>query len=91
MRQQIDILIIGQGICGTFLSRELERAGVAHLVLDDKRPHSASRAAAGLINPVTGRRIVTTWMIDELMAFATEAYGRVCTNFWAAAFSRPQA
>ena len=75
MRQQTDILIIGQGICGTFLSLELERAGIPHLVLDDKRPLSASRAAAGLINPVTGRRMVTTWMIDELMDFARDAYG----------------
>ena len=77
MRQQVDILIIGQGICGTFLSLELERAGLSHLVLDDRRPLSASRAAAGLINPVTGRRIVTTWMIDELVSFAHEAYGRL--------------
>lgn len=77
MRRQIEILIIGQGICGTFLSLELERAGISHLVLDDKRPLSASRAAAGLINPVTGRRIVTTWMIDELLSFARDAYGRL--------------
>ncbi|HVS97569.1 MAG TPA: FAD-binding oxidoreductase [Puia sp.] len=77
MRQQTDILIIGQGICGTFLSIGLERAGIPHIVLDDKRPHSASRTAAGLINPVTGRRMVTTWMIGELMAFAREAYGRL--------------
>lgn len=77
MRQQKDILIIGQGICGTFLSLELERAGISHLVIDDRRPHSASRAAAGLINPVTGRRIVTTWMIDELLSFARDAYPRL--------------
>lgn len=56
---------------------ELERAGIQHLVLDDRRPLSASRAAAGLINPVTGRRIVTTWMIEELLSFAREAYGRL--------------
>jgi hypothetical protein len=30
--------------------------------------------ASGVINPVTGRRIVTTWMIDELMPFAINAY-----------------
>jgi hypothetical protein len=30
--------------------------------------------AAGLINPVTGRRLVTTWMIDELIPFAFNAY-----------------
>ena len=73
----MEVLIVGQGLCGTFLSLELERAGISHLVIDERRPFSASRAAAGLINPVTGRRIVTTWMIDELLPFAVEAYGRL--------------
>src|SRR3984957_6493135 len=77
MAQQTEVLIVGQGICGTFLSLELERAGISHLVIDERRPFSASRAAAGLINPVTGRRIVTTWMIDELLPFAVEAYGQL--------------
>jgi glycine/D-amino acid oxidase-like deaminating enzyme len=72
---QTDVLIIGHGICGTFLSRELERAGLTYVVIDEERPSTASRAAAGLINPVTGRRIVKTWMIDELLPFAREAYG----------------
>ena len=77
MAEQTEVLIVGQGICGTFLSLELERAGISHLVIDEPRPFSASRAAAGLINPVTGRRIVTTWMIDELLPFAVEAYRRL--------------
>ena len=102
MPKQVDVLIIGQGICGTFLSLELEQAGLSYLVIDevktpipDMRPgetsqagsifsasrpaFSASRAAAGLINPVTGRRLVTTWMIDELLAFAQERYGQLAT------------
>ena len=49
-------------------------AGLSYIVIDEQRPDSASRAAAGLINPVTGRRMVTTWMIDELLPFAREAY-----------------
>jgi glycine/D-amino acid oxidase-like deaminating enzyme len=73
---QTDVLIIGQGICGSFLSRELERAGLTYLIIDEERSSTASRAAAGLINPVTGRRIVKTWMIDELLPFAREAYER---------------
>jgi glycine/D-amino acid oxidase-like deaminating enzyme len=77
MSQQVDTLIIGQGICGTFLSFQLEKAGVTHLVIDEARPFTASRIAAGLINPVTGRRLVTTWMIDELLVSAREAYGRL--------------
>jgi len=43
-------------------------------VIDEERANTASRAAAGLINPVTGRRIVTTWMIDELLAFVPAVY-----------------
>jgi len=74
MSLQVDTLIIGQGICGTFLSLQLEKTGSSHLVIDEFRPSTASRIAAGLINPVTGRRLVTTWMIDELLASAREAY-----------------
>jgi len=74
---QTDVIIIGQGICGTFLSRELERAGLSCIVIDEERSLTASRAAAGLINPVTGRRLVKTWMIDELMGVAREAYGQL--------------
>src|SRR5882762_9388302 len=72
-----DVLIIGQGICGTFLSWWLEQAGLSCVMIDEPRPFTASRAAAGLINPVTGRRIVTTWMIDELLPFAQTAYRQV--------------
>jgi len=59
---QVDVLIIGQGICGTMLSWWLEKAGMSYVVADDPKPDSASRVAAGVINPVTGRRMVKTWM-----------------------------
>lgn len=87
MGQQTDVLLIGAGICGTFLSVELERAGIPHLVIDEQRPFTASRAAAGLINPVTGRRIVTTWMIDQLLPFAVDAYARLAEVLGASYFS----
>jgi glycine/D-amino acid oxidase-like deaminating enzyme len=74
---RVDVLVVGQGICGTFLSRELDRAGLSYLVIDEKRPDSASLAAAGLVNPVTGRRFVKTWMIDELLPFIGEVYDPV--------------
>jgi glycine/D-amino acid oxidase-like deaminating enzyme len=71
---QVDVLIIGQGICGSFLSHELEKAGKSFMVIDEADPSSASRVASGVINPVTGRRIVKTWMIDELLPYAWNAY-----------------
>jgi glycine/D-amino acid oxidase-like deaminating enzyme len=71
---QTNFLIIGQGICGTMLSYFLAKEGKDFLVLDDERPHTATAAAAGIINPVTGRRYVYTWMIDVIMPFAVQTY-----------------
>lgn len=71
---QVDHLIIGQGICGTFLSWYLQKANRSFVIIDYPIPDTASRVAAGIINPVTGRRIVKTWMIDEVMPFAEESY-----------------
>lgn len=73
----IDYIIVGQGICGTFLSYYLLKENKSVLVIDDNRSNSASRVASGVINPVTGRRIVKTWKIDELMPFASKAYGSI--------------
>ena len=71
---QAEYLIIGQGISGTWLSYYLEKANKSFLVIDNQQPNSASRVAAGIINPVTGRRIVKTWMIDELLTFLIPSY-----------------
>ena len=73
----VDFIIVGQGISGSFLSRYLINAGKKVLVIDNSQPYSASKVASGVLNPVTGRRIVSTWMIDILLPFAFEAY----TNF----------
>jgi glycine/D-amino acid oxidase-like deaminating enzyme len=70
----IDYLIIGQGICGSFVSHYLLKAEKQILVIDTPKPNTASRVASGVINPVTGRRIVKTWLIDELLPFAANAY-----------------
>jgi glycine/D-amino acid oxidase-like deaminating enzyme len=69
-----DFLLIGQGISGTWLSYYLQKAGYSCILIDQVKENSASRVAAGMINPVTGRRIVKTWMIDELLSFAFQAY-----------------
>jgi glycine/D-amino acid oxidase-like deaminating enzyme len=71
---QVDYLIVGQGISGSFLSYYLYQAGKAVLVVDKIDPQSPSRLAAGVINPVTGRRMVTVWRADEVLPFAWKAY-----------------
>jgi glycine/D-amino acid oxidase-like deaminating enzyme len=74
---QTEIIIVGQGLCGTWLSWWLEKAGKNFIVIDDYQPHSASRIASGIINPVTGRALAKTWMADALLPFAMEAYGEI--------------
>ena len=74
---QVDYLIIGQGICGTMLSWFLHKAGSSYLVMDDNEPDTPSKVAAGIINPVTGRRFVYSWMIDTVMPFAAQTYGEM--------------
>ncbi len=69
-----DYLIIGQGLAGSFLSWNLIKAGKTVLVIDNSQPFTASKIASGVINPVTGRRIVRTWQIETLMPFAVNAY-----------------
>jgi glycine/D-amino acid oxidase-like deaminating enzyme len=71
---ELDYIIIGQGICGTFLSWNLLKAGKKIIVIDESEPYSSTRVASGIINPVTGRRVVATWMIEKLLPFAWNAY-----------------
>ncbi len=70
----IDVLIIGQGIAGTLLSYNFLKAGKSVIVIDEAKNHSASKVASGVINPVTGRRVVRTWMIETLMPYAFQVY-----------------
>jgi glycine/D-amino acid oxidase-like deaminating enzyme len=74
---QVDYLIIGQGICGTMLSWFLKKEGKSFLIIDDENENSSSKIAAGIINPVTGRRYAYTWMIDDIMPFAVQTYEEI--------------
>jgi glycine/D-amino acid oxidase-like deaminating enzyme len=73
----VDYIILGQGISGTFLSYYLLKAGKTVLVIDAPQQYTASKVASGVINPVTGRRIVKTWLIDELLPFTWNAYTEI--------------
>jgi|CXWL01.1.fsa_nt_gi glycine/D-amino acid oxidase-like deaminating enzyme len=70
----IEYLIIGQGISGTWLSYYLQKENKSFLVIDNNDKNAPSRLAAGIINPVTGRRHVTVWMAEKILPFAWNAY-----------------
>lgn len=83
-----DYLLIGQGISGTWLSYFLEKENKSFLVMDDKRPNAPSRLAAGIINPVTGRRHVSTWMIETLLPYVWDKYNKLGTELGITAISQ---
>lgn len=69
-----DYLIVGQGLVGTVLAHTLESNGLSFLIIDADHPETSSKVAAGLMSPITGKRIVKTWKADEVFPFAQTFY-----------------
>ena len=67
-------IIVGQGLAGTLLSWFLQKEKVKVYVVDQGLEESASHIAAGIINPITGRRVALSWNIDRLLPFARSTY-----------------
>ena len=63
---KIDYLIVGQGLAGSVLSYELLKKNYKVLVIDQPQMKSSSFVAAGLFNPITGKKMVKTWLADQL-------------------------
>ena len=74
MSQHFDYIIVGQGIAGTLLSHQLTKAEKKILVIDAFNPNSSSHVAAGIIHPITGRRLVKTWQYETAMKIALNVY-----------------
>lgn len=74
MSNKVDYIIVGQGLVGTWISYYAKAFGKNFIIINDPQTPSATSVASGVINPVTGRRIVQTWMIDVLLPNALQAY-----------------
>ena len=60
-------IIVGQGLAGTILAQTLLKSGKSVVVIDEPSLSKASKIAAGLYNPVVFKRLVKSWMADELV------------------------
>ncbi|MEJ7659255.1 MAG: FAD-dependent oxidoreductase [Hymenobacter sp.] len=76
-----DYLLIGHGMAGAVLARELRGRGHRVLVYDEPRPDAASRVAAGLMNPVAGKRFALTWHAAETLPYAVAYYEALNQEF----------
>ena len=80
MAKHVDYLIIGQGLAGSLLSWELIKQGCSILLIDNQK-ENASQIAAGLINPITGMRLVKNDEIDTLLPCAKKTYQQLSYFF----------
>ncbi len=70
---KVDFIIVGQGLAGSLLAWRLHRAG-QRIILLDNHQENASQIAAGLINPITGMRMVLQQDIGTLFNQAMHCY-----------------
>ncbi|MEQ1558120.1 MAG: FAD-binding oxidoreductase [Methyloglobulus sp.] len=75
-----DFLIVGQGLAGSLLAWELLRRDCKVVVVDNGKDN-ASLIAAGIINPITGKRFVKTAEADTLLPTAQLFYDQLAAFF----------
>ncbi len=77
---KVDYLIIGQGLAGSLLAWQLMQCGKRVIVVDNGMLN-ASKVAAGLINPVTGKRLVKAKNTALLLQSAVRFYRQLSEFF----------
>ncbi len=70
----LDYLIVGQGLAGSILALTLLEHQQKIALINDSSILAASAVAAGLFNPITGRRMNKTWLAGELFPFLENYY-----------------
>ncbi|MFT5170800.1 MAG: glycine oxidase [Candidatus Marinamargulisbacteria bacterium] len=81
IEKHVEYLIIGQGIAGSALALTLEEQNKRFLIIDDQHRSSSSKVAAGLIDPLTGKRLALAWKVKEILPHAWAFYSRMETKF----------
>ena len=71
---EADYLIVGQGLAGSVLACLLAMRSRKFIIIDDAHASAASKSAAGIINPITGKRLNRPLLIDEMLQSAFEFY-----------------
>jgi glycine oxidase len=72
--EPLDFFVLGQGLAGTTAVWEIQRRGRTFHAFDSPNASSASSIAAGLVTPLTGKRIQTNWNWDQAMEAADSHY-----------------
>ena len=76
-KNNIDFIIVGQGIAGSVLALSLIQKGYSLCTIDSPKLSTSSRIAAGIWNPIVFKRLTKSWLADDLVPELQSFYG-----FW---------
>lgn len=77
----VDFIIVGQGIAGSCLAYHLIESGYSVVVIDDGWASSSTQVAAGLMTPITGKRLALSWEYPTLFPYACAFYTQLERRF----------
>lgn len=72
-----EILIVGQGYAGSLIAWMLIQKNFNVTVIDSEPEFTSSKVAAGIMLPVTGRRLAKTHLADLILPFAHNLYKKM--------------
>ncbi len=75
--RKVDLIIVGQGIAGSWLADELLSRGKEILVINYETKNTSSLKAAGLFNPITGKKMTKTWLADQVFPVLENRYQKL--------------
>jgi len=79
--KQVDYIIVGQGLAGSCLIQTLLHEKQTVEVIASSTKKSSSEVAAGLYNPVTGKKMLLTWNAEILFPLLEEFYKKIEKEF----------
>ncbi|MES2592913.1 MAG: FAD-binding oxidoreductase [Bacteroidota bacterium] len=74
MNTKVNYIIVGQGLAGTILAHTLLKQNKSVLIIDAAGYSNTSKIAAGLYNPLVFKRLVKSWLADDLIPFMDDFY-----------------
>jgi glycine oxidase len=74
---EVNSIIVGQGISGTLMAHSLIKKGYTVMVIDNCKPNSASRVAAGMFSSMSGKRKTINADMLSKQVFAIDTYKQI--------------
>jgi glycine oxidase len=86
--KEFEYVVVGGGLAGRLTAWCLARRGRTVALVDDPVIPSASRIAAGMLTPVTGRRMAPSWNLERCLPVALGRYAEIGRDIGASLFTR---